>query len=193
MLVTWNTSPLSAEIARWKKWEATSARPGNAIESMEHCDPDFYNNIHRLLDILAVLPVTTATAETSFSTLRRLKAYLRSKRRSTQRFDAVDCTRTSGCWRGWGAEIFSLSPVGVILCFNVLIHCIYVPKYYRTIFFSLSRPATCTYKLLEDYHIKVLIKQQIFHLFFVKNGNVIVRWWVVLFGSQSLNIIQDKK
>ena len=38
----------------------------------------FFPNIHRLLTILATLPVTTASAERSFSTLRRLKTYLRS-------------------------------------------------------------------------------------------------------------------
>ena len=37
-----------------------------------------YPNIQKLLKIFATLPVTTATAERSFSTLRRLKTYLRT-------------------------------------------------------------------------------------------------------------------
>lgn len=40
---------------------------------------DFFPDIHSLLTILATLPVTTATAEQSFSTLWRLKIYLRNK------------------------------------------------------------------------------------------------------------------
>jgi len=39
---------------------------------------DFYQNIKFLLTILATLPVTTVTTERSFSTLRRLKTYLRN-------------------------------------------------------------------------------------------------------------------
>ena len=34
--------------------------------------------MHTLLKIFATIPVTTATAERSFSTLRRLKSYLRA-------------------------------------------------------------------------------------------------------------------
>ncbi|XP_069700787.1 52 kDa repressor of the inhibitor of the protein kinase-like [Periplaneta americana] len=39
---------------------------------------NFYPNIRELLTILCVMPVTTCTAERSFSTLRRVKTYLRS-------------------------------------------------------------------------------------------------------------------
>jgi len=39
---------------------------------------DFYMNIKCYLTILATLSVTTVTAERSFSTLRRLKNYLRN-------------------------------------------------------------------------------------------------------------------
>ena len=37
-----------------------------------------FNQIDRLLHIILTVPVTTSTAERSFSTLRRLKTYLRS-------------------------------------------------------------------------------------------------------------------
>jgi len=44
-----------------------------------YCNPYLYQNIHKLLTTLATLPITTASAERSFSTtLCRLKAYLRS-------------------------------------------------------------------------------------------------------------------
>jgi hAT family C-terminal dimerisation region len=52
--------------------------PQNALTSLENCSEVFYPNVNKLLTILATLPVTTASAERSFSTLRRLKTYLRS-------------------------------------------------------------------------------------------------------------------
>lgn len=42
------------------------------------CDPQIYPIISKLLQIFITLPVTTATGERSFSTLRRLKTYLRN-------------------------------------------------------------------------------------------------------------------
>lgn len=52
--------------------------PHSAIESLMRCDESFFPNIHRLLQLLATLPVSTATSERSFSTLKRLKTYLRN-------------------------------------------------------------------------------------------------------------------
>ena len=42
------------------------------------CDPDVNPNLRKLLTIFATLPATTASSERSFSTMRRLKTYLRS-------------------------------------------------------------------------------------------------------------------
>lgn len=53
--------------------EATSA-----LQAVALCPVAMFPNVHRLLQILATLPVTTAEAERSFSTLRRLKTYLRA-------------------------------------------------------------------------------------------------------------------
>jgi len=39
---------------------------------------EFYPNIKELLKIICVIPVTTCTAENTFSSLRRTKTYLRS-------------------------------------------------------------------------------------------------------------------
>lgn len=39
----------------------------------------FYPTVHRFLQIGATLPVSNASSERSFSCLRRLKTYLRSK------------------------------------------------------------------------------------------------------------------
>ncbi|ESN97845.1 hypothetical protein HELRODRAFT_153366, partial [Helobdella robusta] len=39
---------------------------------------DFFPNVKTLLRILATLPVSTATAERSFSSMKRIKSYLRN-------------------------------------------------------------------------------------------------------------------
>ena len=72
---------VSAEIKRWtKKWEGVKEeqRPSNAIEALSECQQEIFPNVKNLLQIIATLPVSTATAERSFSTLRRLKTYLRT-------------------------------------------------------------------------------------------------------------------
>ena len=54
-------------------------RPKNAIDSLSACNRSMFPKIHNiLLKILATLPVSTASSERSFSTLRRLKDYLRN-------------------------------------------------------------------------------------------------------------------
>ncbi|CAI6370875.1 unnamed protein product [Macrosiphum euphorbiae] len=63
--------------AKWKNIE-DNLRPTTAIEALSVCDNLMYPNMYELLKILAIIPVSTATAERSFSTLRRLKTYLRN-------------------------------------------------------------------------------------------------------------------
>jgi hypothetical protein len=64
----------------WEKRErdALSFIPTTAIESFTKCDAMFYPIISNLLQILCTLPVSVATAESSFSTLRRLKTWTRT-------------------------------------------------------------------------------------------------------------------
>lgn len=70
---------IKSEWELWKmKWMSSEVLPSSAIDSLYECDKNIFPNIHVLLKILAVLPVSTASAERSFSTLRRLKTYLRS-------------------------------------------------------------------------------------------------------------------
>ena len=45
---------------------------------MSVCDNLMYPNMYELLKILAIIPLSTTTTERSFSTLRRLKTYLRN-------------------------------------------------------------------------------------------------------------------
>ncbi|CAH1724767.1 unnamed protein product [Aphis gossypii] len=70
---------IQSEISIWKnKWSnIQTIKPDTVIETMKHCD-EFFPIIKTLLHVFATIPVTTASAERSFSTLRRLKNYLRS-------------------------------------------------------------------------------------------------------------------
>eukprot|EP00731_Ephydatia_muelleri_P000946 Em0001g946a len=63
----------------WKKrWAKQTELPDTAVESLVVCDTDFYPNLSVLLHIAATLPVTSASAERSFSALKRLKSYCRT-------------------------------------------------------------------------------------------------------------------
>lgn len=64
----------------WSKhWESISEKPVTVLETLDQCDQQFFPLTRTLLGILATLPVSTATPERSFSTLKRLKTYLRNK------------------------------------------------------------------------------------------------------------------
>ncbi|KAL4113754.1 hypothetical protein QTP88_017327 [Uroleucon formosanum] len=52
--------------------------PSNLSKLLNNCNENDYPNVYKLLKIVATLPITTATAERSFSTMRRLKTYLRN-------------------------------------------------------------------------------------------------------------------
>lgn len=74
-----------AEMKLWKqKWVSVSAStvptviPSTSIDALNCCQEAIFPNVYVLLTIARTLPVTTASAERSFSSLRRLKTYLRS-------------------------------------------------------------------------------------------------------------------
>jgi len=72
---------VSAEIKRWtKKWEEVEEekRLSNAIEALLESQIAIFSNVRNLLQFLATLPVSTATAEQRFRTLSLLKTYLRT-------------------------------------------------------------------------------------------------------------------
>lgn len=50
----------------------------NALDAIKHYDPIIFPNIFTLLKILCTLPVSTATPERTFSSLKRVKTYLRN-------------------------------------------------------------------------------------------------------------------
>lgn len=71
---------LLAELRFWYRKLArsdASEKPSDGPSAVSYCD-DSLHNIKILLEILCVLPVTTAENERSFSTLKRLKTYLRN-------------------------------------------------------------------------------------------------------------------
>ncbi|KAE9542517.1 hypothetical protein AGLY_003378 [Aphis glycines] len=68
-----------SEIKIWhQKFTATKDLPKNAIDALQKCNVSIFPSTFKLLQILATLPVTTASSERSFSTLKRLKTYLRN-------------------------------------------------------------------------------------------------------------------
>lgn len=67
------------ELVRWRcKWDNINEKPRSLIETLQHANPELYPNIHTAVKILLSMPVTSATAERSFSALKRVKTYLRS-------------------------------------------------------------------------------------------------------------------
>ena len=76
-----NSSDIHSEVERWvEKWSSIPLieRPENALDVLKEANQALFPNIHTCMKLLLVLPVTTATAERSFSTMRLLKSYLRS-------------------------------------------------------------------------------------------------------------------
>ncbi|XP_063230714.1 52 kDa repressor of the inhibitor of the protein kinase-like [Bacillus rossius redtenbacheri] len=74
---------LKGEFFLWKrKWSVVSEStevPQSVMKALNSCDKDVYPLIHKLLHILATLPISNASSERSFSALRRLKTWLRSR------------------------------------------------------------------------------------------------------------------
>ena len=51
-----------------------------------------FTEVHHLLSLYLTVPMTSATAERTFSTLRRLKSYLRSTMTQKEQTDELDLT-----------------------------------------------------------------------------------------------------
>ena len=49
------------------------------IDALKRCDYDCFPEINILLNILVTLPATTASAERNFSSLRRIKTWMRTR------------------------------------------------------------------------------------------------------------------
>lgn len=67
------------EALLWKeKWVGRKERPFTFIDSLNLCDESIFPNIFKMLQIFATIPVSVASVERSFSTLKRIKTYLRN-------------------------------------------------------------------------------------------------------------------
>ncbi|KAL4148749.1 hypothetical protein QTP88_002913 [Uroleucon formosanum] len=67
------------EIKTWQqKFVQSQVFPKNSLDALQKCNEMIFPSTFKLLQILANLSVTTANNERSFSTLKRLKTYLRN-------------------------------------------------------------------------------------------------------------------
>jgi hypothetical protein len=78
-----NADIVKAEFELWQhKWKKIpiDERPSNITSTLNALLPikSFYTNLNCLFEIFAILPVTVATAERSFSTMKRIKTTLRN-------------------------------------------------------------------------------------------------------------------
>lgn len=71
---------LKSELLFWSEyWKQKSTKiPDCALSALKECSKEIYPTINMLLQILCTIPVTVASAERSFSSLKRLKSWLRS-------------------------------------------------------------------------------------------------------------------
>lgn len=71
---------LKGEFELWKiKWETETVIPTNSLDTLLKCPVDIFPNIYyTILKIFSILPVTTASVERCFSTLKCIKIYLRN-------------------------------------------------------------------------------------------------------------------
>ncbi|GBP23686.1 Chimeric ERCC6-PGBD3 protein [Eumeta japonica] len=77
-----DNTPVSVIVNEYRLWMVKWQRSQGIAQSISdiilNYDINFYPNIRKFLCIMATLPVSVATAERSFSTLRRIKSWLRS-------------------------------------------------------------------------------------------------------------------
>ena len=85
-----NVGQFKAELKVWNNlWENHKGDlPDTALEALEKCDKNAFPNISWLLSILAVLPVSTAEAERTFSKVTRTMTALRATM-SEQRLESL--------------------------------------------------------------------------------------------------------
>lgn len=67
-------------ISELQIWKNTIKDIGfkNGLEALKICDKDVFPNVYFLIKIFCTLPVSTAEPERSFSSMKRIKTYLRN-------------------------------------------------------------------------------------------------------------------
>lgn len=71
-------SQVKAEYELWCERVDNIDTDSEVLKVLEYCNASYYNTIKHLLTVLATIPVTTASAERSFSTMKRVKSLPRS-------------------------------------------------------------------------------------------------------------------
>lgn len=71
-------SRVKAEYELWCEKVSAIGTDTEVLKVLEYCNATYYSTIKYLLTVLATLPVTTASVERSFSTMKRVKTLPRS-------------------------------------------------------------------------------------------------------------------
>ncbi|KAE9537023.1 hypothetical protein AGLY_006830 [Aphis glycines] len=71
---------ITVELTLWHEyWLNEKQLPVTHIDALKRCNYDCFPEINILLNILVTLPATTASAERNFSSLRRIKTWMRTR------------------------------------------------------------------------------------------------------------------
>ncbi|KAJ8880871.1 hypothetical protein PR048_017343 [Dryococelus australis] len=73
-----NNPPMNDDIVRSKKSNEEASNQKTVIELLSECDRDVFPVISIQLQVLVTLPVSVVTPERTFSTLKRIKTWLRT-------------------------------------------------------------------------------------------------------------------
>ena len=90
--LTCNLDEFKRVIARWRtRWSITprDQMPTSLCETLDAVNSVLYPSIDTILCIMLTMPVTSATAERSFSVLRRLKTYVRSTMNNDRKLSSL--------------------------------------------------------------------------------------------------------
>lgn len=67
------------EAKRWKtRWAIGEVKPASLIDTLRVTNQYMYPSIYKILTILTTMPASSATAERSFSAMKRIKNYLKA-------------------------------------------------------------------------------------------------------------------
>ncbi|XP_003244173.1 uncharacterized protein LOC100575880 [Acyrthosiphon pisum] len=78
------------EFQLWqRKLKKLEIKPKNSIDAMKLCNADIYPGVNKLFQILSTLPISPASNERTFSSLKRIKTYLRNTAISEKRLNGL--------------------------------------------------------------------------------------------------------
>jgi len=74
-----SVSIIKSEALLWqRKWLSANEKPRIFIDTLNQCSKIIYSHVFKILKYCSTIPTTVATGERSFSTLKRIKTYLRN-------------------------------------------------------------------------------------------------------------------